>query len=128
MIGGVLGMARAQATARMSETVTVGVTASVFDDATGKYVDTLTAHYTGVARIRYPSMVVSEKTPVGQVLASQDVTLHLPVGLASAVDINDTVTVTASSVDGDLVGRTYRIKGLAQAGQVSASRFPVESI
>jgi len=112
----------------MSETVMVSVTTSVFDDATGKYVDTLTVHYSGTARIRYPSMVVSEKTPVGQVLASQDVTLHLPVGLASAVDINDTVTVTASSVDGDLVGRTYRIKALAQAGQVSAHRFPVESL
>jgi len=112
----------------MSETVTVGVTASVFIDATGKYVDTLTAHYTGTARIKYPSMVVSEKTPVGQVLASQDVTLHLPAGLASAVRINDTVTVTHSTADDDLVGRTYRIKALAQAGQVSASRFPVESI
>jgi len=116
------------AESRMTETVTVGVTASVFDDATGKYVDTLTVHYNGPARIKYPSMVVSEKTPVGQVLASQDVTLHLPVGLASAVRTGDTVTVTYSTVDDDLVGRTYRIKALAQAGQVSASRFPVESI
>ena len=119
--------AQATAESRMSETVTVGVMASVFDDATDKYVDTLTIHYSGQGRLKYPSMVVSEKTPVGQVLASQDVILSLPAGLASAVRINDTVTVTASP-DEDLVGRTFRIKGLAAGGQVSASRFPVVSL
>jgi len=120
--------AQATAESRMSETVTVGVTASVFDDATGKYVNVLTVHYSGPGRLKYPSMVVSEKTPVGQVLASQDVILSLPAGLASAVRINDTVTVTHSTADDDLVGRTYRIKALAQGGQVSASRFPVVSL
>ena len=120
--------AQATAESRMSETVTVGVMASVFDDATDKYVDTLTIHYSGQGRLKYPSMVVSEKTPVGQVLASQDVILSLPAGLASAVRINDTVTVTHSTADDDLVGRTFRIKALAQGGQVSASRFPVVSL
>ena len=75
----------------MSEMVRVGVVSTgTFDEATGTYPEILTVHYTGPGRIKYPSMVVSEKTPVGQVLASQDVTLSLPVGFTSAVEISFT--------------------------------------
>lgn len=126
-VGSVVAAGRRAANSRMTESVTVTITTSTFDDTTGTYTDTLTTHYSGIARIKYPSLVVSEKTPVGQVLASQDVTLHLPVGLASSVAVNDVVTVTASTADGDLVGRTFTIKGLAQSGQVSAHRYPLRS-
>ena len=121
---------RRAANSRMSESVTVTTAApgTTMDESTGTYPDIITSHYAGIARIKYPTLTVSEKTPVGQTLAAQDVTLHLPVGLASQVRVDDVVTVTYSSVDPDLIGRTFRIKGLGQAGQVSASRFPVESI
>jgi hypothetical protein len=114
----------------MSESVTVTTTTpgTVMDESTGKYPDAITSHYSGAGRIKYPTLTVSEKTPVGQTLAAQDVTLHLPVGLASQVRVDDVVKVTGSTVDPDLIGRVFRIKGLAQAGQVSAHRFPVESI
>ena len=120
---------RRMANARMTETVTVTTTApgEVMDESTGTYPDVIVSHYGGVARIKYPTLTVSESTPVGQTLAAQDVTLHLPVGLASQVQVDDVVTVTASTVDTDLVGRVYRIKGLAQAGQTTAHRFPLES-
>jgi hypothetical protein len=111
----------------MTETVTVGVTSSVFNEDTGKYADELTVHYSGPARIKYPSMVVSEKTPVGQVLASQDVILSLPVEGSSAVQVNDTVWVDASEVDADLADTTFRIKGNPQRGAVTAHRYPVET-
>ena len=121
---------RRAANARMSESVTVTTTApgTTMDESTGTYPDTITSHYAGIARIKYPTLTVSEKTPAGQTLAAQEVTLHLPVGLASQVGVDDVVTVTGSTVDLDLIGRTFRIKGLAQAGQVSAHRWPLESL
>ena len=117
---------RIMAESKMTETVRVGtLTKGDLDNATGTYPEVLTIHYSGPGRIKYPSMVVSEKTPVGQVLASQDVTLGLPVGEAGAVEINDTVWIDASSVDQGLVGETFTIKGEPQKGQVSSHRFPV---
>ena len=113
----------------MSEMVRVGVVSTgTFDESTGTYPEILTVHYTGPGRIKYPSMVVSERTPVGQVLASQDVTLSLPVGFTSAVEINDTVWVDSSDVDDELVGATFRIKGDPQRGAVTSHRFPVETL
>ncbi|TFD61128.1 hypothetical protein E3T43_01265 [Cryobacterium sp. Hh7] len=129
ILGGALAMGRAQANARMSESVTVTTTTpgTTMDETTGTYPDVIVSHYAGIARIKYPTLTVSEKTPVGQTLAAQDVTLHLPVGLASQVSVDDVVTVTGSTVDSDLIGCVFRIKGLAQAGQVSAHRFPLRS-
>ena len=122
-------MGRAQANARMTETVTVTTTTpgEVMDESTGTYPDVIVSHYGGVGRIKFPTLTVSERTPGGQTIAVQDVMLSLPVGFSSAVRIDDIVTVTGSTVDTDLVGRVFRIKGLAQAGQVSAHRFPVEA-
>ncbi|WP_277870939.1 DUF6093 family protein [Cryobacterium sp. Hh11] len=122
-------MGRTQANARMTESVTVTTTTpgTTMDETTGTYPDVIVSHYAGVARIKYPTLTVSEKTPVGQTLAAQDVTLHLPVGLASQVSVDDVVTVTGSTVDPDLVGRVFRIKGIAQAGQTTAHRFPLRS-
>jgi hypothetical protein len=122
-------MGRGMAGSRMTETVRVGTAApGEFDPTTGTYPDAVTLHYSGPGRIKYPSMVVSEKTPVGQVLAAQGVVLSLPVGEASAVEINDTVWVDASEVDDDLVGEKFRIEGEPQRGQVTSHRFPVVSL
>ena len=118
----------------MTETVTVGASVEgAFDNSTGTYPMVFESHYTGPnndhrARVKFPTLTVSERTPGGQTIAVQDVTLHLPVGFTSAIRIDDVVTVTGSSVDPDLVGRTFRVKGLAQGGQTTAHRFPVEAI
>ena len=127
MLTGALAMGRTQANARMTETVTVTTTTpgTVMDESTGTYPDVIVSHYGGLARIKFPTLTVSEQTPGGQTIAVQDVMLSLPVGFSSAVRIDDVVTVTGSIVDPDLIGRTFRIKGVAQAGQVSAHRFPV---
>jgi hypothetical protein len=122
-------MGRGMAGSRMTETVRIGTaTPGDFDPIGGTYPDTITLHYSGPARIKYPSMVVSEKTPVGQVLASQSVVLSLPVGMAGAVELNDTVWVDASTADPDLVGEMFQIAGESQKGQVTSSRFPVNTI
>ena len=134
ILGGALAMGQAQANARMTESVTVGimVKSETIDESTGQYPQVFESHYAGPngdhrARVKFPTLTVSERTPGGQTIAVQDVMLSLPVGFSSAVRIDDIVTVTSSTVDPDLVGRTFRIKGDAQSGQVSAHRFPVEA-
>ena len=132
MLTGALAMGRAQANARMTETVTVTTTTpgTVMDESTGTYPDVIVSHYEGPnsdhrARVKFPTLTVSEQTPGGQTIAVQDVMLSLPVGFSSAVRVDDIVTVTGSTIDPDLIGRTFRIKGVAQAGQTTAHRFPV---
>lgn len=130
----VISRSRIATDAGMTETVTIARLTRGDDNP-----DTLEPTYTtelhypplgsdGRARLKFPSLVVSTPTAAGQQLAIQDVTLSLPVGLASLVVVDDIVTVTASPVDADLVGRTFRIKGTAQMGQVSAHRWPIESL
>ena len=48
--------------------------------------------------------------------------------IAPDVTVDTLWRVTASTVDPSLVGRVFRTKGLPQAGQVTAHRFPVESV
>ena len=140
---------RVQAESRMSETVTVGRSTpnGLNPETLEPVADSFVLHYptpqdiftdvfrdvfgdagNGRARIKYSSLTVSESSTLGQVLAAQDAVLSLPVGMGLGVRIDDIVTVTASTVDPALIGRRFRVKGSAQAGQVTASRFPLEEV
>lgn len=125
---GALAMGRARATLLMTETVTVGVTSTTVDPITLNNVIVLTARYTGVARIKYPTLTVVESSTQGQALVSQQVQLHVPVGVGLTIQEGDTVTVTASRADVSLLGRTFRVTGRSQAGQVTVSRYPLEEL
>ena len=133
MLTGVLAMGRTMAESLLTETVTVGVTVDgAFDESTGTYPKVFQSHDAGRngdgrARVKFPTLTVSERTPGGQTIAVQDVMLGLPVGFAGAVRVGDDVTVIGSDVDPDMVGRVFRVKGLAQSGAVTLNRFPLES-
>lgn len=134
VVSGVLGMGRSWAGARMTEIVTVGVYVDGTDPATGNPTRVLSVtHYPvgddpGAGQIKYPSLTVSETSGAGQQVASADVVLKVPVGSANAVRPGDEVLVSASSVDGSLVGRRFRVKAWPQSGQVTAHRFPLEEL
>lgn len=129
VVSGALGMGRTWAVARMTETVTVGIYADSTSPTTGDPVRTLTtSHYSGAGQIKYPSLTVSETSGAGQQVGSADVVLKVPVGSANAVRPGDEVLVSASSVDGSLVGRRFRVKAWPQSGQVTAHRFPLEEL
>lgn len=127
-VSGALAFGRRMAEARMTETVTVGVYTDS-TDGSGNPVRTLTSsHYSGVGQIKYPSLTVSETSGAGQQVASADVVLKVPVGAANAVRAGDEVLVSASTVDGSLVGRRFRVRAWPQSGQVTAHRFPLEEL
>jgi len=129
LVSGALFMGRRMAESRMTETVTVGVYTDGTDPVTGDPTRVLaTSHYAGVGQIKYPSVSVSETSGSGQQVASADVVLKVPVESAPDVRAGDEVLVSASTADGSLVGRRFRVKAWPQSGQVTAHRFPLEEL
>jgi len=114
---------RRMAASRMSETVQV-FTVSLQETGGIRPVEVRTVHYDGPARVKFSSSVVSDAVAAGQLVATQSVELHLPSG--SVVPVDASVEVTASSVDGSLVGRRFTVSGRPQAGQTTAARYPVK--
>lgn len=126
LLRGTLSMGRRQAESRMTETVLVGLFRDGTDPLTGDPTRTLvTARYEGKGRIRYGSGQVSNQVGPGQDVAMQEPTLSIPSGSPATFE-GDEVLVTASTSDGALVGRVYRVQGQAQAGQVTALRVPLK--
>lgn len=129
MLLGVLAMGRTQAVARFTETLTAFYTTSILNPATGVYEDTEVVLYANVlGRVKFPGMTVSEREQGAQVPAVQDVQVHVAVGSCPLVQVNHMWRVTASTVDSSLVSREFRTKGLPQAGQTTAHRFPVSQV
>lgn len=127
---GVLGMGRAQAEARMTETVTITGESSFSTNATTLAVTTTagSSHYSGAARVRQVTSYASDAESAGQFPATQRLEVHIPVGSGSTVATGDLVLVSASAADASLVGRKYRVQGVPDGGQVTARRFPVEAV
>jgi hypothetical protein len=121
----VLARAQAAATALMVDACTVRhLASSSTDPETGAATPTYTTVYTGPCKLQQRSAGASP-TSVGQaeVLIGQ-LEVHLPLS-ATGVSSDDLVTVTASAHDADLVGRTFRIRGLSHKSFLSARRFAV---
>ena len=125
---GTLGLGRAQAEARFTETFKVFTESRVLNESTGVYVTSETAVVASVAgRVKFPTLTVAERDQGAQSPAVQDVTVHVAVGSVSA-PVGSFWRVLSSDADPSLVGRVFRTKGAPQAGQVTAHRFPVESV
>lgn len=120
-----LYMARREAETLMTETVTVGRYTDTTHPTTGDPVRTLTtSRYSGKGKIRYRSNDTQARNAAGGPVAAQEPVLSIPSGSARCFE-GDEVVVSASTSDGLLVGRRYKITGTAIAGQTSAHRYPL---
>lgn len=119
---------RAQAESMMTDTVhiTRGDAAPVFDETTGTYISAATTIYSGPARLKLSSTVVSDLNVQGQLLAQQGPRLDLPVTTSGGVRPGDIATVTASQTDPVTVGVRLTIAGTFVQTLATARRFPVE--
>jgi predicted amidohydrolase YtcJ len=118
---------RSQAAGRFTETFKVYTVTKSEPDADGVVVETEVTVYPAVTgRWKSATMNVSEREQGSQVPAVQDTHIHVAVGATPLVGVNTLWRVTASTADPSLVGREARTKGLPQAGQVTAHRYPVE--
>lgn len=124
----VLARGRAKTEQRMTETVTAGLFKLQTNPDTGVAERTVvTERYAGKAQVKYPSTVVGEAAAASQTVATQDVIVKMPVD-APRLHEGDDIAVTASTADGSLVGRVYRVKGSPQAGQTTSHRYPVREV
>lgn len=116
----------------MRDTCAVGITTSgELDPVTLEPTTEFTEHYAGKCRISSASNAVSEKNAAGQQIADQALVLNVPVEAGAAIVTNDSVTITAiDAVSGNpaMLGRKFRIAGLASESQATAARFSLELI
>lgn len=128
LLSGALKMGRAQAVARFTETFTFYSVVESVDPVTLAPSSVETNLYTAVAgRLKFSTLAVSESTAAGSSVSAQSVEIHVAVGATPNVRADHFCRMTASTSDASLVGRVFRIKGSAQAGQVTAARYPVEA-
>lgn len=132
-----LAEGRAAAEARMTETVTVGEYRDSTDPTTGQAVRVpVVQRYpasddvspgAGRARLKYPSLAVSESSQSSQVVSAQEPLLSIPTG-SPELHEGDEVRVLASTSDSMLVGRVFRVQGAPQSGQTTSARYPLKEL
>jgi hypothetical protein len=125
-LGGIVARGRAAAERLMVDTCTIkrptGMSGT--DPVTETYA---AAHYTGACRV-----VTREVDAITPDAGEREATvLRLRVDLpatTSDVRVGDVVTVTASTYDAQLVGRSFRVVAPFHGSQKTARRVPVEEM
>jgi hypothetical protein len=121
----VLLRGRLAAEALMLDAVTIKrTTSSSTDQDTGVVTPTTSTLYTGKAKVHQAGASASP-TVLGEaeVFVAQ-VEVHVPISV-TGIQPDDLVTVTASALDADLVGKTYRVRGIASKSFLTARRLSV---
>jgi hypothetical protein len=118
---------RLAAESLMQDAVTIKrTTGSSTDPDTGVVTPTQSTLYTGKAKIQIRQQAASATpTSIGEaeVFIGQ-VEVHVPITV-TGIRPDDLVTVTASVLDADLVGKTYRVRGIADKSFLTARRLAV---
>nr|WP_278101160.1 DUF6093 family protein [Microbacterium proteolyticum] len=148
-MSGVLSFGRAAAVSRMTESITAGRFTDGVDEVTGDPTRVLVGDplYVGPARVKYTANAVQNAVGASQLVTTQQVVVSIPtqpatvtpgegelpsVGVWPYVNVTlpegTVITVTASSSDPALVGRSYTVDGVATLGQSTAHRYPVTEL
>lgn len=118
-------MARREADKRMRDGLTIGRFERVRSEGSLETVLTLIeTFYAGKGRVKFPAASAWTSAPAGSQIAQTNVVVSVPSG-TPLLPTGALVRVDSSQDDSALVGRFFRIKGPAQAGQTTAHRYPV---
>jgi len=112
----------------MLDAVTVEVLGDVVTNpTTGAVTNARSTVYTGPARVQ--TYEPQEGTPevAGATVTVQRYSVHVPVG-SFAPTVGMVVTVTASALDANLVGRVFRVVALLHKTAATAYRLSVEEV
>jgi uncharacterized protein DUF6093 len=104
-------------------------TGSVLNESTGQYADTWETVYVGRCRVQEWGQTSSGTAAEAGVRTSelQQWGLFLPMSVMG-VQVDDRATITASSLDPELVSRVLRVKDLYHKSQSTARRLAVEEV
>jgi hypothetical protein len=126
-VAATLERGRRNAEVRMTETVEVGTFKDDVDSDGAPIRVPVVSRYSGIGRIKYESLTLTDTDKSAQVVAVQRPLLSVPVTSPLLHD-GDEVKVVASSADGLLVDRTYSVEGAPQAGQTTSHRYPLKEL
>lgn len=129
--GWALNRGRAAAEELMTDTVTVTrVTGpeGELDPETGEREPApTTVVYSGPAKVQTYEPYESTKESADHRYVEQRYALHLPIAAAKA-DVDDTVDITASQTDAQLVGRIYRVAGEHAKTYATSRRILIDEV
>jgi hypothetical protein len=121
---------RAKAESLMLDTIRItrATGTTTWDEQTGRETaGTPTTVYQGKCRVQRRN--VAEQTPEAgeRTVTTQAVEVHIPVS-ATGVQVGDVGTVLTASMDSELVGRRFRVTGLAHKTFATARRLRCEEV
>lgn len=98
----------------------------VTDPVTGVVAPGLVVVYAGACKVQGATAQAASPEAGGHSFVVEALQLHFPV--SSSLRIDDVVTVTASPMDPDLVGLSFRLVELARGTYRTADRWNVELV
>lgn len=126
-----LARGRARAEELMTDTVTVtrvtGPPGPVDPDTGEREPAPTTTVYTGPGKVQTYEPHESARKSGEHIYIEQRYHLHLPIS-ATEADVGDSVTVTSSATDAQLVGREYRVAGEHAKTWATARRLLLDEI
>lgn len=111
------------AEALMVDSVSVSRPTGAVDPITGKPVTTVV--YAGRAKVQTYEAFEKQPDLGGGTVTIQRYTIHVPIG-GYVPRVHDVVTVTAATLDAQLVGRRYVVSGLLHKSYATSYRLLVD--
>ncbi len=122
---------RSAAEARMTDACSIAHpgAAATFDPVTGTYTDpTATVFYTGPCEVQVSDGLTAQEGEAGGAeLTVLRLMVKVPVEVTGVV-VDDVVTITASLLDPDLVGRVFQVVAGHAKSFLTARRLQVEEV
>jgi hypothetical protein len=119
---------RLAAEANMVDACTIQrVTGTTTNDTTGVVTPTYTTIYSGRCRVQQV-VPIAKPAHVGEAAVwLQRLVLQVPMSV-TGIASDDLVTITASLLDPDLVGRTFHVRELGHKTHMTARRVQLEEV
>jgi hypothetical protein len=113
----------------MADTCTITRSATTFTNPeTGVQTKTLTTVYTGKCRVQAQMPGSAGASEPGEAhLLMLSLSVQIPVSV-TGVQPDDVVTITAASMDPELVGRKFRVHDLSHKTHATARRLGVQEV
>lgn len=120
---------RARAESIMADSCAITRTTTTFTNPeTGQQTKTSTTVYTGKCRIQMQVPGSASPSQPGEAyLLMLGLTVQVPISV-TGVEPGDIVTVTAASMDPELVGRRFTVKDLGHASHKTSRRLGVQEV
>ena len=117
---------RVEAEAIMYDSCVVSRPGEPFTDPDGIVTTPIIEMYAGKCKVQTTAAQANSPVAGGHVFTVENLQLHLPV--ATALNVDDTATITSSLLDPTLIDLTFRLVELARGSQRTAARWNVELV